>query len=128
MSGGRALTPSAEQIALAWRQLRGRDGAPLQLDAALRNPVWARALHGLAVCMGRRTAAEHPSAANDAAARLGGPLQLVPPTPEPPPGGWATPGKRGPNLWSRCGPRVTPLAKPARSTTTTTPPQPPQKA
>ena len=120
MSAGRALTPSAEQIELAWRQLRGRDGCPHRLDAALRSPAWSRALHGLAVHMGRRTAAEHASAANDAAARLGGPLHLVPPTPEPPPGGFPTHGKRGPNLWSRCGP---PVAPHRASTTPTTPPE-----
>lgn len=74
--------PTAEQFALAWRQMRNRGGCPDTLEATLEHRVWSRALHGLAVNLGRR-AATGPGPAAQAASRLST-HAFVPPDPKPP--------------------------------------------
>lgn len=76
------LEPTAEQLALAWRQMRNRDACPATLEATLAHPVWSRALHGLAVNLSRRPTTG-PGPAADAASRLGTGT-YVPPNPSAP--------------------------------------------
>ena len=79
----RAAAPTAEQLQMAWRQMRGRNGCPETLEAALGHRVWAKALHGLAVTLNRRLrepGGASSGAAAAAAARLGA-GHYVPPEP-----------------------------------------------
>lgn len=77
--------PTAEQLQLAWRQMRNRNGCPATLEAALASSAWHVPLVCLARQLGRRIGAgPGPGAAAQAAARLGT-ATYVPPTPAGPP-------------------------------------------
>lgn len=80
-----AAQPTAEQLQMAWRHMRGRNGCPATLEAALASTAWHVPLVCLARQLGRRIGAgPGVGAAQAAAARLGT-STYVPPTPATPP-------------------------------------------
>jgi hypothetical protein len=77
--------PTAEQLQMAWRHMRGRNGCPATLEAALSSAAWHVPLVCLARQLGRRIGTSPgQGAAAQAAARLGA-GNYVPPDPTAPP-------------------------------------------
>lgn len=73
--------PTPEQLQMAWRHLRDRNGCPATLEAALASPAWHVPVVCLARQLGRRIGVpQGQGAAAQAAARLGT-ATYVPPTP-----------------------------------------------
>lgn len=80
-----ATSPTEEQLHMAWRHMRGRNGCPATLEAALASHAWRVPLVCLARQLGRRIGAGPGVGAGQAAAARLGTSTYVPPTPAGPP-------------------------------------------